>query len=79
MSGNDFAGLGVHEAAEIGAYADGGSILTRGSTATAAGAPTAAPRREVVFKGLGDRIAIQEVRWQAASTETSAANDHTLA
>ena len=79
MSGNDFAGLGVHEAARIGAYADAGSILTSASTATAAGAPTAAPPREVAFKGLSDRIAIQEVRWQAASTETSAANDHTLA
>ena len=65
MSGNDFAGLGVHEAARIGAYADAGSILASASTATAAGAPTAAPEREVAFKGLSDRLAIQEVQWRA--------------
>ena len=38
LSGNDFAGLGVHEAARIAAHADGGSILTSHATATAAGA-----------------------------------------
>ena len=63
MCGNDFAGLGVHEAARIGAYADAGSIFASASTATAAGAPTAAPEREVAFKGLSDRLAIQEVQW----------------
>jgi class 3 adenylate cyclase len=66
MSGNDFAGLGVHEAARIGAYADAGCILASASTASAAGAPTAAPAREVAFKGLSDRLAIQEVQWRAA-------------
>ena len=78
MCGNDFAGLGVHEAARIGAYADDGSILASASTANAAGAPTAAPEREVAFKGLSDRLAIQEIQWRAAPTETSAANDHAL-
>ena len=74
MSGNDFAGLGVHEAARIGAYADAGTILASASTATAAGAPTAAPPHEVAFKGLNDRLAIQEVQWRAP-TETSAATE----
>ena len=64
MSGNDFAGLGVHEAARIGAYADAGCILASASTATAAGAPTVAPAHEVAFKGLSDRLAIQEVQWR---------------
>jgi class 3 adenylate cyclase len=66
MSGNDFAGLGVHEAARIGAYADAGSIFASASTATAAGAPTGAPAREVSFKGLSDRLRVQEVQWRAA-------------
>jgi class 3 adenylate cyclase len=69
MSGNDFAGLGVHEAARIGAYADAGSILTSASTATAAHALTAEPAREVAFKGLSDRLAIQEIQWRAATTD----------
>ena len=67
MCGNDFAGLGVHEAARIGAYADAGSILASASTAAAAGAPTVAPERKVAFKGLGDRIAIQEIQWRAGT------------
>ena len=78
MSGNDFAGLGVHEAARIGAYAEGGCIVASASTATSAGAPTTEPPREVAFKGLSDRLAIQEVQWRAAAAESSAANDHTL-
>jgi len=78
LSGNDFAGLGVHEAARIGAYADAGCILASASTATAAGAPTAGPVREVAFKGLSDALAIQDIQWRAAPT-ASAANDHMLA
>ena len=67
MCGNDFAGLGVHEAARIGAYGGAGTIFASASTVTAAGAPTVAPAREVAFKGLGDPIAIQEVRWRAGA------------
>jgi len=72
MSGNDFAGLGVHEAARIGAYADAGSILGSASTVTAAGATTAAPAREVAFKGLSDRLAIQEIQWRPTPNGTDA-------
>jgi class 3 adenylate cyclase len=64
MSGNDFAGLGVHEAARIGAHAEASSVLASASTATAANASTAAPAREVAFKGLSDRLAIQEIQWR---------------
>jgi adenylate cyclase len=45
LSGNDFAGVGVHEAARIAAYADGGSILASQATAAAAGARTNTPAR----------------------------------
>ena len=67
MSGNDFAGLGVHEAARIGAYGGAGTIFASASTVAAARVPTVAPARDVEFKGLGDPIAIQEVRWRAGA------------
>ncbi len=67
LSGNDFAGLGVHEAARIVAHADGGSILASQATATAAAATTTAPAREVALKGLSDRLAVQDILWSAAT------------
>jgi class 3 adenylate cyclase len=63
LSGNDFAGLGVHEAARIAAHAEGGVILTSEATAKAAGAPTCASPQEVAFKGLSDRVSVQEILW----------------
>ena len=69
LSGNDFAGLGVHEAARIAAHADGGSILASQTTATAAGATATAPARQVAFKGLSDHLAVQDIVWSTA-TET---------
>ncbi len=66
LSGNDFAGLGVHEAARIAALADGGGILASQATVTAAGATTAAPAREVVLKGLSNRVAVQDIEWNTA-------------
>jgi class 3 adenylate cyclase len=63
LSGNDYAGLGVHEAARIAALADAGEILVSATTASAAGAATDAPVREVPLKGLTDPLAIQQVAW----------------
>ena len=63
LSGNDFAGLGVHEAARIAAHAEGDCILASAATAAAGGATPAAPAREVAFKGLSDRVAVQEISW----------------
>jgi class 3 adenylate cyclase len=67
LSGSDFAGLGVHEAARIAAHANGGSILASQATATTAGATTIAPPREVALKGLSDRLAVQDIPWSAAT------------
>jgi class 3 adenylate cyclase len=66
LSGNDFAGLGVHEAARIGAHAQAGCILASAATVTAAGAD-ASPVREVALKGLLDRVAVQDVIWSGTT------------
>jgi class 3 adenylate cyclase len=71
LSGNDFAGLGVHEAARIGAHAEAGCIVVSAATATAAGAKSAAPAREVAFKGLSDRVAVQDILWNSATEGVS--------
>ncbi len=63
LSGNDYAGLGVHEAARIAALAGAGEILVSTTTADAAGAATHAPAREVSLKGLTDPLAIQPIAW----------------
>ena len=67
LSGNDFAGLGVHEAARIAAHADGGCILASAATVAACGASAIAPPREVAFKGLSDRVAVQDILWSDAT------------
>jgi class 3 adenylate cyclase len=67
LSGNDFAGLGVHQAARIAAYADGGTILVSQTTAIAAGAANATPVRMVELKGLSNRLAVQDIAWLVAA------------
>jgi class 3 adenylate cyclase len=64
LSGNDFAGLGVHEAARIAAHAEAGCILASAPTAKVAGAATTMPARDVQFKGLSDRLSVQEISWE---------------
>jgi class 3 adenylate cyclase len=65
LSGNDYAGLGVHEAARIAAHANGGVILTSHATATAAAASATSPPRDVALKGLNDRLSVQDILWDA--------------
>jgi len=65
LSANDYAGLGVHEAARIGAHAEASCIVASAATVAAAGIETAATPREVAFKGLSDRVAVQDVLWRA--------------
>ncbi|MDQ1508842.1 MAG: hypothetical protein QOG50_686 [Actinomycetota bacterium] len=69
LSGNDFAGLGVHEAARIAAHAEGGVILTSEATAKAAGASPCAAPQQVAFKGLSDRVSVQEILWEGTAGE----------
>jgi class 3 adenylate cyclase len=66
LSANDYAGLGVHAAARIAAHAGAGCILTSAATATSAGAHAVTPARDVAFKGLSDRVAVQDVMWTDA-------------
>jgi len=63
ISGHDFAGLGVHEAARIAGLAGGGEILASQTTVAAAGASTAGPARHVVLKGLSDSMVVQALLW----------------
>jgi class 3 adenylate cyclase len=61
----DYAGLGVHEAARVGALAEGGEILVTASTLTNAGSPARVEdEREVSLKGLPDRIRVASIRWR---------------
>jgi len=66
LSGNDFAGLGVHEAARIAGLAGGGEILASQSTVMSAAVTTAGPARHVALKGIADGIAVQKVAWTSA-------------
>jgi class 3 adenylate cyclase len=65
LCGSDFAGLGVHEAARIGAFAGAGEVLASRATVEAAGVTAVTPVREVELKGLSASVAVQGIRWQA--------------
>ncbi len=68
LSDDDFAGLGVHEAARIAAIAGAGEIVASASTATSGGVTDGSPVREVELKGLRDRIAVTHIRWDPTIT-----------
>jgi class 3 adenylate cyclase len=61
----DYAGLGVHEAARVGAIADGGEILATASTVEATGAAAAASEREVMLKGIARPVRVVSIDWRA--------------
>jgi len=63
LSGNDFAGVGVHEAARIGAAAGSGEILASAVTVIAAGCDDVLPSFDVELKGLAVPMQVQQVRW----------------
>ena len=63
LTGGDFAGLGVHEAARIAGVAEGGDILTSEATALAANVHAMSPARRVELKGLRDPMAIVSIEW----------------
>jgi class 3 adenylate cyclase len=65
LSGGDYAGLGVHEAARIAGVAEAGDILTSEATAHVADARATAPVRRVDLKGLRDPMAIVSIDWGA--------------
>jgi class 3 adenylate cyclase len=63
LSGGDYAGLGVHEAARIAGVAGAGEILASAATATAGGIDCT-DIRHVAVKGLRDEIAMQLINWE---------------
>jgi class 3 adenylate cyclase len=63
LTGNDFAGVGVHEAARIGALAGTAEILASEVTVSAANGADALPPFEAELKGLASPMRVQRVRW----------------
>jgi class 3 adenylate cyclase len=61
---DDYAGLGVHEAARVGALAEGGEILATVSTVADAGGSLATKdERDVSLKGLPDPVRVVSIVW----------------
>ena len=63
--GDDYAGLGVHEAARVGALAEGGEILATASTVSSA--TTAVPageERDVSLKGIPQPVRVVSIGWR---------------
>jgi len=62
---DDYAGLGVHEAARVGALAEGGEILATASTVAAAAMHVASgEEREVSLKGLPHPVQVVSIAWR---------------
>jgi len=62
---DDYAGLGVHEAARVGALAEGDEILVTASTLTGAAIPfELGDEREVSLKGLAQPVRVATVDWR---------------
>jgi HD-GYP domain-containing protein (c-di-GMP phosphodiesterase class II)/class 3 adenylate cyclase len=62
---DDYAGLGVHEAARVGALADGGEILATISTVDEAGMPfEVVNEREVSLKGITQPVRVVTIDWR---------------
>jgi class 3 adenylate cyclase len=59
----NFHGIGVHEAARIGALAGAGEILASTSTAAGSKYPTGEPR-QVTLKGIAEPVEIVSVDWR---------------
>jgi len=63
--GDDYAGLGVHEAARVGALAEGGEILATVPTIDAAATVvTVSDEREVSLKGLPHPVRVASIGWR---------------
>jgi class 3 adenylate cyclase len=64
-AGDDYSGLGVHEAARVGAVAEGGEILATASTVAAATTPVdTGEEREVSLKGLPHPVRVVPIGWR---------------
>jgi class 3 adenylate cyclase len=63
LSGNDFAGLGVHEAARIAELAEAGDIVASATTVAAAGPVTATSPTDTILRGLAQTVPVQRIKW----------------
>jgi class 3 adenylate cyclase len=61
----DYAGLGVHEAARVGAIAESGEILATAATVEVNGAGVAVNEREVTLKGIARPVRVVSIDWRA--------------
>lgn len=65
--GDDYTGIGVHEAARVGAIAEGGEILITTETLEAEPVPfPVAGERPVSLKGLAEPVRVVSVEWNQA-------------
>lgn len=65
---DDYAGLGVHEAARVGALAEGGEIVVTCETleGTTIGHPVG-EERTVALKGIARRVSVASIEWRSGS------------
>jgi len=63
QAGRDFSGMGVHEAARIGALAEAGEILSSRHTAADSGFAVSEPR-VVTVKGISEPLEVVSVDWR---------------
>ena len=65
---DDYAGLGVHEAARVGAIAGGGEILATVSTVEGQTIPfEVGDHRELSLKGLSEPVRVVAIGWQVGA------------
>jgi class 3 adenylate cyclase len=63
---DDYAGIGVHEAARVGALAEGGEILVTVSSIERVELPFAiGDEREVALRGIADPVRVVPVGWRS--------------
>jgi class 3 adenylate cyclase len=62
--GPGFSGRGVHEAARIGALAEGGEIVASEETLRAVGDVVASEARDVTLKGIAEPISVVTIHWR---------------
>jgi class 3 adenylate cyclase len=68
MIADDYAGLGVHEAARVGAIAEGSEILATTSTVSSGAIPFGfGDEREVSLKGLDEPVHVVAIDWQVGN------------
>jgi class 3 adenylate cyclase len=62
----DYAGLGVHEAARVGALAEGGEILATVATVSDGPIFPTTNERDVELKGLTGPVRVVSIEWRNA-------------